>query len=372
MTMPFPPAPAPAQRPGILPRLFGGPDPMRGGLLDVLQTKRLGGSALTQAGLAMLEASGRGQGIGSVLASGVRGGQQGYQAGFEGLQQTGAAAQQQQLAQQRQQIMQKYAGRTDVESMQGMLSDLIAIGDIEAAKPLAGYLNAAVNAQAGQGQQFHRPIEIKTTDANGKPVTALIDPITRQKLAEFPATETRDALTSLTLYQKESLDRNDRLFQASQANQMYDDYRLATNNVKVAAENWSIIASTAEPAKRGDAAAQMALVFSFMKMLDPGSTVREGEYANAENARGVSESVRNQYNKVLNGQFLTPEQVERFVGQARVQSSAWRARQKVTSRSFAERAKRRGLNPGDVVFDWFADIEDQQPSGGSKLESMGF
>jgi hypothetical protein len=55
------------------------------------------------------------------------------------------------------------------------------------------------------------------------------------------------------------------------------------------------------------AAGDMALVFNYMKMLDPGSTVREGEYANAQNAAGVPDKARNMYNKIINGTLLGEE-----------------------------------------------------------------
>jgi len=64
------------------------------------------------------------------------------------------------------------------------------------------------------------------------------------------------------------------------------------------------------------AAGQISLVFQYMKMLDPGSTVREGEFATAENARGVPEGVMNTYNKIMAGKRLTPDQVADFKGQA--------------------------------------------------------
>lgn len=51
----------------------------------------------------------------------------------------------------------------------------------------------------------------------------------------------------------------------------------------------------------------IALITSFMKALDPGSVVRETEFATAENAGGVPERVRNAYNKFVSGGKLTPE-----------------------------------------------------------------
>lgn len=63
-------------------------------------------------------------------------------------------------------------------------------------------------------------------------------------------------------------------------------------------------------------AADISLVFGFMKMLDPGSVVREGEYATAKNAGGIPERIQNTYNALLNGEFLTPKQRQDFVNQA--------------------------------------------------------
>ena len=57
----------------------------------------------------------------------------------------------------------------------------------------------------------------------------------------------------------------------------------------------------------------VALIFEFMKMLDPSSTVRESEYATAKNTGGVPESIRNTYNQLLSGGFLQPEQRQEFL-----------------------------------------------------------
>lgn len=65
-----------------------------------------------------------------------------------------------------------------------------------------------------------------------------------------------------------------------------------------------------------NAAGDLALVFSFMKMLDPGSVVREGEQALARNAAGVPERIRTTYNNVLDGQSLSAEQRRNFKAEA--------------------------------------------------------
>lgn len=63
-----------------------------------------------------------------------------------------------------------------------------------------------------------------------------------------------------------------------------------------------------DPSVPPSAPRDQGAVFSWMKILDPGSTVREGEYATAKNARGVPDKISAWYNQVLTGQILTPEQ----------------------------------------------------------------
>jgi hypothetical protein len=73
-----------------------------------------------------------------------------------------------------------------------------------------------------------------------------------------------------------------------------------------------VIASAEDPSPAGD----LALIFNYMKVLDPGSVVREGEFATAQNAGGVDERARALYNRVLEGTRLTVGQREDFVDRA--------------------------------------------------------
>lgn len=52
--------------------------------------------------------------------------------------------------------------------------------------------------------------------------------------------------------------------------------------------------------------ADIALIFNYMKMLDPGSVVREGEFATAQNSGGVGEKIQSLYNGLLRGGKLSP------------------------------------------------------------------
>ena len=73
-----------------------------------------------------------------------------------------------------------------------------------------------------------------------------------------------------------------------------------------------IQASASDPSAAGD----LALIFNFMKVLDPGSTVREGEFATAASAAGIDQRLRAQYNKVIEGTRLGDTQRSDFVNRA--------------------------------------------------------
>ena len=74
----------------------------------------------------------------------------------------------------------------------------------------------------------------------------------------------------------------------------------------------NVRSAAANPSAAGD----LSLIFAYMKILDPGSVVREQEFANAQNAAGVPDRVRNLYNRTLNGQRLNPNQRRDFLNQA--------------------------------------------------------
>ena len=75
---------------------------------------------------------------------------------------------------------------------------------------------------------------------------------------------------------------------------------------------------------KGNAAGDMSLIFSFMKILDPGSTVREGEFATAQQTTGIPGQVVNFYNRAREGTRLNKTQRKDFISQAGALFSAER------------------------------------------------
>lgn len=132
--------------------------------------------------------------------------------------------------------------------------------------------------------------------------------------------------------------------QQTAAMQLADDFFTQSKDYYVKANSVKNIASMAqrirEARNRGEdsPASHIGLVFNFMKLQDPTSTVREGEQAQAANAGGVEDRVRNLYNKILLGGRLSDEQVNDFLGTAGAQYQAELGDQRARIQTFTERA----------------------------------
>ena len=109
-----------------------------------------------------------------------------------------------------------------------------------------------------------------------------------------------------------------------------------------------IVASAADPSPAGD----LALIFNYMKVLDPGSAVRETEFANAQNAGSVPTRIRSLYNNVLEGTRLTPEQRADFVNRGtRIYQDAER-QYKGLAEQYSDFAVQAGLPPERIIPDF--------------------
>lgn len=69
---------------------------------------------------------------------------------------------------------------------------------------------------------------------------------------------------------------------------------------------------TTQLGKSKTASDDVALIFTFMKALDPQSVVREGEFATAQNTVGIPGAVVNAYNRAISGNRLNDQQRAEF------------------------------------------------------------
>jgi len=107
------------------------------------------------------------------------------------------------------------------------------------------------------------------------------------------------------------------------------------------------------------AAGDMSKIFGFMKILDPSSTVREGEYASAENARGVPDTVKAQYNKVISGQRLTPAQRTQFTQAAGDLVGSQKQQFEGQKKFFENIAIKNKIAPESVIYDPYEGLNLQ-------------
>lgn len=101
--------------------------------------------------------------------------------------------------------------------------------------------------------------------------------------------------------------------------------------------------------ERPSAAGDISMIFAFMKVLDPTSTVREGEFATASNAGGIPETVRNMANRALNGQRLQPNQRQDFLRQAQAIRSSREQRFNQVRGEYEYEAQQQGFDPQRII-----------------------
>ena len=110
-----------------------------------------------------------------------------------------------------------------------------------------------------------------------------------------------------------------------------------------------------DPVEAG--AADGALIFGFMKVLEPGNRITQGDIAFAEDTAGQASKFTRAYNRIFLGEKLSPAARQNMLfqsGQA-VTSSIANLREQVDR--FTGKANRANVDPKDVVFDFVGDSE---------------
>ncbi len=92
----------------------------------------------------------------------------------------------------------------------------------------------------------------------------------------------------------------------------------------------------------------ISLIYAFMKMLDPTSVVREGEFATAEQTAGIPQQIINQYNKALKGSRLSSEQRRGYISEASRVFQTYQERQAPIDAYYQGLAQRYGIDPSLV------------------------
>lgn len=116
-----------------------------------------------------------------------------------------------------------------------------------------------------------------------------------------------------------------------------------------------IVASAKNPSPAGD----VSLIYGYMKMLDPGSTVMEGEQASARNAAGVPDRIRAMYNSVIGGGSLASSQRADFLNRATDLYQSQADSYESLTNQYSEIARRAGVDPRNVIVDVGVPVEER-------------
>jgi len=106
-------------------------------------------------------------------------------------------------------------------------------------------------------------------------------------------------------------------------------------------------ASASDPSPAGD----FAMIFNFLKVLDPGSTVREGEFKAAGAAGSLPTRIQGAFNRIESGQLLTTKQRGDFVNRAKKLFGSADAQHEKRIGTFANLADQAGVPKEQVILD---------------------
>ena len=183
----------------------------------------------------------------------------------------------------------------------GTKTDLVDMGD---KKALIDKSTGRVIAEYDINKPLTDSFEFRTEKIGGSEVTAIYDKKTGKLVSrgEVPTG------TGGVVFDKDQADLR-KEFNALPDVKGFSEVSTAYEKVAKAAQ-----LANKDPK---NAAADIAMIFGYMKILDPTSVVREGEFATAQNAGSIPTSIQNAYNKALNGQFQTPKQRADIVANAK-------------------------------------------------------
>ena len=185
----------------------------------------------------------------------------------------------------------------------------------------------------------------------------------QQQRAERAARATQSALDRGSM--REAADAQ-RAYQ--RASGLSDNYRAekAVKDYATVAPQYAIMADALKRSETDPGPADLALIYSYMKILDPQSTVREGERADAAKAGSIPQRIWAQYNSLIEGGNLSPALRKQYTEQAKEIVRSYSKAKGVIDKSYTERAGRAKVNPEDVIIpDFTVDEGGGSAPGGA-------
>jgi hypothetical protein len=186
-------------------------------------------------------------------------------------------------------------------------------------------------------ERAERGLLVEQLGPDGKPQQVLVDPVTgkaRQAFGEKPSPT-----------------------KPSDVNAIRGQFLARAQSFEVIRDAYAAIEriGAGKPSPFGD----MSLMYSYIKILDPNSAVREGEYATANNAQSVPDQIRTMYNRAVAGELLLPQRRADIVRQSRQIAGSRLQTHEQIEQEYRRLAEQQGLDPTAVVPDLAGPMRDR-------------
>ena len=247
-------------------------------------------------------------------------------------------------------------GANDQESYTRALNQAQEMG-LDASQLSPTFNPAEVNQIVQQGLTAHQQIstrlqreqfvETRSNNAANRAVTIRGQDAVDRRAAEANAIKARG----------DTVARNKTYFDEEQ--KMADDHRTQSKTFIDVRDAYKRVNEALKTATTS-AASTLTAGTSFMKLLDPGSVVRESELGMALAASGVFDRATNYMNVLASGQVLTASQAADFKDIAKRIYKAAEESQKDLDQQYTKTAQRYGLDPDNIVGAYYAN-DDEVP-----------
>lgn len=153
------------------------------------------------------------------------------------------------------------------------------------------------------------------------------------------------------------------------ANDLRDEYNTQSKTfVQVRDSYGRVLESSNNPSPAGD----LALIFNYMKMLDPGSVVRESEFANAASTGAYGERVKAAVGKVATGERLSDVMRKDFLDRSKMLFNRTKKNQDKLQSEYSRLANAFEVDPSSVIVDYSLQGETEQAQPAGEIIFMGF
>jgi len=152
-----------------------------------------------------------------------------------------------------------------------------------------------------------------------------------------------------------------------QAKSLRDAFEKGSARYRLLQENFGKVKASADNVSP---AGDVSLIFAYMKMVDPGSVVRESEFATAQNTGSIPQRVYARYNAALAGTRLTKEQRTDFRSSAEKLFESQMPLQRELQERYRKLAVMFGLPVEQVVYDLVGG-EPMVPPAGAEVPPAG-